>query len=423
MKQQVISCGSHGHLTGILSQPDQPTDTKIAFLTWNTGIGTRVGHFRGHYEMAMVLAEADYSLFRFDLAGRGDSLQRAETVDEQQRNSLDIIDAMDYLQKQHGYDYFVLLGICSGAVDLHHVARIDYRVIGFVMVDTYIHPTRWFKFYYYLQRLTPLRIWRAGRRRLKLWFSTVTAPKDMFFGVYPDRDEIRAAWRDFMKRDLATMVIFTGGFNYLYSYARQFQDMLGDVKLNRRFRFHWLKHSDHIFTLINQRQQFHRLLLDWIQKSLPTINEQATKLAQLTLPKEISRSIQSLTEEKFIVSLVQSKSFRSDELLTILHCYRHALTDEVGAHSAQVSPTFKPRLGRDQWGNPAWFCASPESQGGWQLLLDENNSPTIANYDKEAIQLGRDEHGNPASFVRSKNSNSWYRLPPPEASAFSNISK
>lgn len=413
MKQQVVTCGAYGHLTGILSEPNKGKSSKIAFLIWNTGVGTRVGHFRGHYELAELLASLGHSLLRFDLAGRGDSLQRKEKVDEQRRNSLDIVDAMDYLEAYHDYHSFVLLGVCSGAVDLHHVALVDYRVIGFAMVDTYIHPTPLFKLFYYLQRLKPMRIVHAIQRRVKQLVTRSKVPQDTFYGVYPSTDEIRAAWRDFMKRDLATLVIFTGGFNYLFSYARQFHDMLGGVKLNQRFHFHLLDRSDHVFTLIDQRLEFHQLLKAWIDECLPKSHELMETLEDLRLPEELIESIQSHAEERFVISLAQSKMFRSEELLAILQCYRKTLKDLPASESSIPTKTHT-KLGRDHWGNPAYFhsVSNPDHKETWQLVMEGGHPEDHREPDFDDIIYGRDENGNPARFSRCKNTNQWFRLSP-----------
>ena len=411
MKQQVVTCGIYDHLSGILSGPEKPSERKTAFLIWNTGVGSRVGHFRGHFELAQVLASSGYTLLRFDLAGRGDSMPRSEKLAEQQRNSLDIQEAMDYLEQQYGFQNFVLLGVCSGAVDLHHVALIDYRVIGFVMVDTYIHETPWFKFHYYWQRLNPLRVARALKRRWKHFIANEQGPKEAFFGIYPSRDEIRAAWRDFMKRDLATMVIYTGGFNYIYSYERQFQDMLDGVELNQYFRFHLLDRSDHVFTALDQRQNFHKLLIEWVEDMLPRVESDLGSQSHLSLPKPLRANIKTEQEAAFLQLLARSKLFRGEELRAVQRCYHETHGTIVALQRQPMSEqeTFVVKMGRDAAGNLAWFRPAPDQKGYWQMRVDSpTNSDDLGEIDR--VGVGRDENGNPAHFVRLSNGAGWYRL-------------
>ena len=104
MKQQAILFGKQNNLVGIYRFANKLTieiGTKdVAFILWNTGVGTRNGHYRGNLELAEVIARSGYPSFRFDLSNRGDSDQRPSKAGEQERNTMDVREAMDELESQ-----------------------------------------------------------------------------------------------------------------------------------------------------------------------------------------------------------------------------------------------------------------------------------------------------------------------------------
>ena len=67
---------------------------------------------------------------------------------------------MDYLQAARGIDRFVLMGICSGAVNALQAAMADARVAGAVVIDAPAYPTRGYYLRYYLKRLASAESWR-----------------------------------------------------------------------------------------------------------------------------------------------------------------------------------------------------------------------------------------------------------------------
>jgi hypothetical protein len=136
MNETVTQLGSDKRLVAILTPPTTLPAKPIACLLVNAGVVHRIGPHRLNVKLARLLAQQGISSLRLDLSGLGDSAPvsgRANFREDQPVG--DLQSAMDYLEKEKGIDRFVVVGICSGAVNGYQLALADRRVIGLLMFD------------------------------------------------------------------------------------------------------------------------------------------------------------------------------------------------------------------------------------------------------------------------------------------------
>ena len=257
-----VTFGSHQHLFGILHLPKQSHD--VAMLMWNTGISNRTGPFR----LAVALADLcpEYPFLRFDLAGLGDSEHRLVAASTLECNRLDVTEAMDFLESHYGIKRFILVGVCSGAVDAHVVAVQDGRVIGLVMVDGIVYRTPLFYLYFYLRRLLEPRrvaasIWKRCRALIG---KSQQESSDNLDSVYPDVQQFAGQVQSLVDRGVEMYVAFTGGFAFIFSYLDQYRHMLPGVRFAGRLNIQHFAKFDHLFSLTEHRQQFFHHLRQWL---------------------------------------------------------------------------------------------------------------------------------------------------------------
>jgi hypothetical protein len=124
-------------LFGILHTPPGPR-RDFAIVLLSPGVKMRVGPQRLYLTMTEHLLALGIPVFRFDCHGLGDAegtLPEAQLRDfynhiEVGRFVDDTIDAMNWMQHEHGYRRFVLSGLCGGAITGLLAGERDPRVVG-----------------------------------------------------------------------------------------------------------------------------------------------------------------------------------------------------------------------------------------------------------------------------------------------------
>ena len=125
-------------LFGILEEPAEPVRHDTAVLLLSPGVKMRVGPQRLYTRMSRQFVDLGFPVLRFDYYGLGDSegeVKEALLKDvynhiEVGRFVGDTIDAMNWLQAEHGKQRFILAGLCGGAVTGLLVGAQDPRVAG-----------------------------------------------------------------------------------------------------------------------------------------------------------------------------------------------------------------------------------------------------------------------------------------------------
>jgi pimeloyl-ACP methyl ester carboxylesterase len=137
--ERTLRFGPQQGLMGLLNHRE--ADAPVACILLNVGVTHRVGPRRLNVKLARALGAKGVTSLRFDLAGLGDSEAPAPGTAHTDQFAADLQSAMDGVEQAIGVGRFVLLGICSGAVNAYRVAQRDPRVVGLMMYDGYAHPT------------------------------------------------------------------------------------------------------------------------------------------------------------------------------------------------------------------------------------------------------------------------------------------
>lgn len=122
--EQVCRFGAGDALFGVLRQPRSKPRASVVVM-FNAGCQHHVGPNRLYVSLARELAAMGYASFRLDLRGIGESVvsdPAAENVAYPDSAMEDAAAAIEYLQNRHGYQEFILMGLCSGAHTSFHAA-------------------------------------------------------------------------------------------------------------------------------------------------------------------------------------------------------------------------------------------------------------------------------------------------------------
>jgi len=140
MKNIACDFGDGKRLKGVLSWPLANRRKKVALVLVSAGFTAKIGPYRVYAELARSLADIGIATLRFDLGGIGCSQTLNPGRELNERTRRDIQDAVNYLQEQHGIEYFVLGGLCSGAEDAFRYAEDDARVKNVVNHECFQPP-------------------------------------------------------------------------------------------------------------------------------------------------------------------------------------------------------------------------------------------------------------------------------------------
>ncbi len=263
--------GRNDHLVGIASQPDRcRSDVAVIMLT--AGMLHHVGPFRLYVRLARELAEHGVPSFRFDLSGIGESLAVGTGGDSLSRAAQEVQTAMDFLRDQYGTEKFVLLGLCSGADDGMHVAGLDDRVVGAVMLDGCGYRTARFYWHrlwnHYMPRVLRADKWRRWLRRR--FHREVDSPPSLRPGSdireFPSRREAIRQVHRLVDRGVKLRFIYSGGVSHYYNHPQQFQSMFSDCARRDGVSVRCFPHMDHVAFLVEDRQQLVEDVVNWMER-------------------------------------------------------------------------------------------------------------------------------------------------------------
>jgi alpha/beta superfamily hydrolase len=126
------------NLFGILHRPQISRENGITIILLSPGVKMRVGPHNLYIKMTKLFLDMGFSVLRFDFFGLGDSegeLEEDMLADvynhiEVGRYVDDTIISMDWLEKNYGFNRFILGGLCGGAITALLAASRDNRVVG-----------------------------------------------------------------------------------------------------------------------------------------------------------------------------------------------------------------------------------------------------------------------------------------------------
>ena len=242
IRDQAVTLGRRGTMVGIVTQPVNHVPGELpAFVILNTGLIHRIGHHRMFVTLARRLAAAGHQVLRFDLSGIGDSESRGEALSPLESTLADIGEAIEWIAKTGGARRFILLGLCSGADHALVYGRSDPRVVGLVLLDPSIPPTRQYHVRYVAGHLVRARSWLdlfcgrgrfwntvrrwAGDRSDELW-----ERHRLRLGDPEVRTFLEKAYQDAMELGIQCLAVFTSGFPHQHNYRRQLLDAFPRVR-------------------------------------------------------------------------------------------------------------------------------------------------------------------------------------------------
>ena len=284
MKEQAVSFGAGGNLSGILCEAAKPVPGAPVALLWNVGIHHRVGAYRVWVDLARRLAADGYSSLRFDLSGMGDSEPRKGTGEDEARKE-DLDEAMAFVTKRTGVATFAPIGFCSGVDQLHALGLRDRRVVAMGYVEAYAWKTRGFYLRYPLRylrgtlwrdriehlserkELAPLR--RFFRRKEALPVAAEDAGgAEMFARRRPSQAQFAADLGELRNRSVKLFFAYFG-LETGVTHAGQFHEMTGIPPGAPDVRVFFLGGADHILFRTQDRTLTVSELCAWMKHSYP----------------------------------------------------------------------------------------------------------------------------------------------------------
>ncbi|MGC4059415.1 MAG: hypothetical protein QM749_00565 [Aquabacterium sp.] len=228
--------------------------------------------------MARALAEAGHVVLRFDLSDVGDSPHQGKEGDFRTQAVRDLKTAMDHVTANTGVQRFVLIGICSGAVNAYWASQADERVVGILMMDGFWYLTalakwvrRWKRFRASPWSAIPAAAWRSffgGKRaRPKNDSSMFTADA---ITANPPKAEFAQAMQTLVSRRVSVFLVYSGSVLDYYSYGAQFRHAFADEPWVRQVRCELRPEIDH--TVTSQASQ--RSLIDLVLEWMPEVKRQ-----------------------------------------------------------------------------------------------------------------------------------------------------
>lgn len=275
-REKAVLLGQRHSLVGILTQPVTPNqaDGPIVVIL-NTGIIHRVGHHRIYVRMARSLAQAGYTVLRFDFSGIGDSDPRADGLSPPESFMADIREALDWLSAGHQASRIILIGNCSGADRAVLYGQTDPRLVGLILMDPSLAPTPRYYLHYISHRLIRLRSWihaafgrghlvkillKHVRYTLLPWRNAkVSSLQNPKFRAY-----VEQAYQNSVDRGIRILAVFTGDPSR-QTYRDQLFEAFPGVSFRGNLQLEFFEDFDHTFSSASSRSKLIRLILEWIR--------------------------------------------------------------------------------------------------------------------------------------------------------------
>jgi len=256
----------------VLTLPDEPERSDLAFLMLNAGLISRIGPHRFNVKLARALAAVGQTSLRFDVSGLGDSRGATSGADFLVQAVHDIRSAMDHLEQTCGVRRFALVGICSGAVNALSAAVADPRVRGVLMIDGYTYRTAWtmpvrrwkrFRAASWLEIAT--RLWRRSSRKRSSEADDVDGGDQLGLApANPPRAEFARQLQALVGRGVAVFLLYSGSFIESYSYGRQFRHAFRDQPFVDAVRCDYRPDIDHTMISLASQRKTIELVLGWL---------------------------------------------------------------------------------------------------------------------------------------------------------------
>ena len=287
MSERAVAFGPDDHLSGVVTDPERSRGP--AFLFLSSGITHRIGPSRLYVRLARALAARGFPSLRFDLSGIGYSQARKLDVARPEAFALDVVDAMDFLERELGVESFVACGICSGAGAAFRACR-DPRVSGAALINPtgHLHGPDFELGSRLRQRALSRHSWRIALRssfRAKNWKKSLRGQLDPrrllrtmvvqpIGRVLDGRGEelpldTRAELEALAERGAQLYHLYAEGdegLDYLHVCLPDAERVLTMLAGSR---FEVLRGTNHVFTLRWSQDLLVDRVLDWAETAIP----------------------------------------------------------------------------------------------------------------------------------------------------------
>lgn len=281
-REQSFLFGASNAMVGTICIPVKPSaqavpDSPVGVILFNAGVVHRVGPHRINVRLARLLASHGIMSIRFDLSGQGDSLRGGGRLNFEEQAVADIQAAMDKLGAGTGTARYVLFGFCSGGVHSVATALVDDRVVGAILFDAYIYPTKQSQRNRYRMRIKQYGFikavggwaWRKMKSLVKqspLSELAVGAGREAYAIGAQSAQEFESTLKTLIARGVAVNMMYAGeGFEY-YNYAEQFRDAFSDPVIREKVECEFFPNMDHVATGMAEQQAFMEAITRWVFK-------------------------------------------------------------------------------------------------------------------------------------------------------------
>ena len=291
MKERAVAFGRDRSLVGVMTEnvtgnvSANGNITGVLLLT--TGLDHHVGPNRIYVKLARRLAAMGCVVFRFGFSGTGDSGPRRDKLPASQSVIDETQQAMDYLERLMGVKWFILIGLCSGAVNAFRVAVADSRVKGAVLLNPlalntvqtellrdhnyYWHYAlfnfcSWMRLFFLQSNYQ--RVWKTASAKVKSWLQTNTARIHESPEVI---DEITKSLQSFQERGVRLLLLSSNngyevGEEYIRQVARKEYNSMKDSGL---LSTKVLRGSHHTLRPLACQEELLALVSEWIVEECP----------------------------------------------------------------------------------------------------------------------------------------------------------
>lgn len=279
ISENPVIFGKERSLIGFVTRPNGPNipASHLAVVILNTGVIHRVGHHRMYVTFSRAIADAGLPVLRFDFSGVGDSERRIDGLPPLEANLADIKEALDWFEVSVHVKRFVIIGMCAGSDHAVIYAANDPRVVGLVLMEPAIPPTRRFIREYLADRLLNMRSWMSVvfgssyiRRLLFERVLSVVVPGWEPRGSTLTHPKIRAELEQIYGKAAARGVkflVFLAESGRYATYGEQLRDAFPNAAFDGNLQSELFYDCDHIFTSEANRRKLLKLLLPWLRNA------------------------------------------------------------------------------------------------------------------------------------------------------------
>lgn len=298
--EKVVLFGADKSLIGILTTPSQhPRGTLPAVVLLNAGLLHRVGPNRIYVTIARSLADAGFTVLRFDFSGLGDSAPRADHMPYIESAPSEAQEAMEFLATTTGAERFLLMGHCAGAGISLLVASTDTRVSGAALINMEGGDEEWTEYDRMKKRSQQYAREYSGRALLDggRWARLLSGRADyrsIARNVFKDtlwyrmkgyafqtqqalrgRQEAGLAeqaaraeryLQPIAAREAPLLLLHSEGSTGLLRLRTAFGSSLTNMQADGRIELVIIPQCDHLFTLLDRQQRLCAVLAEWASR-------------------------------------------------------------------------------------------------------------------------------------------------------------